>query len=174
MEEHGGLPKFVQEEFQAYLGCGRLEAGCLELRFHVLGTPSSAEVRDIARRTARRLHRAFQKKGRPSPWDDEHAFVDSGKVDAFSLEEPGLFACYQAAASGVAVSAERAAEPVLRLLVQSPEEPESPADAPRDDQPMAEALGVNLYAKQLVDGRDSGHRCRKPRARVPPGQLAFS
>jgi hypothetical protein len=27
MEEQGGLPKFVEEEFQAYLGCGRLEAG---------------------------------------------------------------------------------------------------------------------------------------------------
>jgi len=31
MAEQGGLPGFVEEEFQAYLGCGRLEAGCLEL-----------------------------------------------------------------------------------------------------------------------------------------------
>jgi hypothetical protein len=125
-----------------------------ELRFHTLGTPSSGEVRDIARRTALRLHRAFQKQGRQSPWDDEHAFVDSGEADPFSLEQPGLFACYQAAASGVAVSAERAGQPVLRLLVQSPKEPETPGDAARADQPVAEALGVNLYAKQLVDGRD--------------------
>jgi hypothetical protein len=39
-----------------------------ELAFHALCTPSSDEVRDIARRTALRLHRAFQKQGRPSPW----------------------------------------------------------------------------------------------------------
>jgi Putative transposase/Transposase zinc-binding domain len=125
-----------------------------ELGFHALGTASSAEVADIARRTARRLHRAFQKQGRISPWDDEHAFVDSGDTDPFSLDEPGLFACYQAAASGIAVSAERAAEPVLRLLVQSPKGPERSTDDERADQPVAEALGVNLYAKQLVDGRD--------------------
>jgi hypothetical protein len=125
-----------------------------ELRFHALGTPSSVEVADVARRTALRLHRAFQKKGRQSPWDDEHASVESGEVDPFSLEEPGLYACYQAAASGVAVSAEHAGQPVLRLLVQNPKEFEGRDDAARADQPVAEALGVNLYAKQLVDGRD--------------------
>ena len=27
MEEQGGLPGFVQDEFTAYLGCGRLEGG---------------------------------------------------------------------------------------------------------------------------------------------------
>ena len=37
MEEQGGLPKFVQEEFEAYLGCGRLEAGCLELQCRSCG-----------------------------------------------------------------------------------------------------------------------------------------
>lgn len=125
-----------------------------ELRFHTLGTPSSVEVGDIARRTALRLHRAFQKKGRHSPWDEDHAFADSGDADPFSLEEPGLFACYQAAASGVAVSAERAGQPVLRLLVQSPQEPDASTEDQRAREPVAEALGVNLYAKQLVDGRD--------------------
>jgi hypothetical protein len=55
-----------------------------ELRFHALGTPSAAQVADIARRTAQRLHRAFQKKGRPSPWDDEHAPVDSADADPFT------------------------------------------------------------------------------------------
>jgi hypothetical protein len=33
-----------------------------------------------------------------------------------SLEQPGLFACYQAAASGAPVSAEHAGQPLLRLL----------------------------------------------------------
>ena len=30
-EEAGGLPKFVVREFEAFLSCGRLEAGCLHL-----------------------------------------------------------------------------------------------------------------------------------------------
>ena len=37
MEEQGGLPKFVEEEFAAYLTCGRLEAGCLELQCRSCG-----------------------------------------------------------------------------------------------------------------------------------------
>ena len=37
MEEHGGLPKFVRDEFDAYLGCGRLECGCLELACRCCG-----------------------------------------------------------------------------------------------------------------------------------------
>ncbi len=118
----------------------------MDARLAICSTPSGA------RRTARRLHRAFQKQGRISPWDDEHAFVDSGDTDPFSLDEPGLYACYQAAASGVAVSAERAGQSVLRLLVPSRSEPERSPDDERADQPVAEALGVNLYAKQLVDG----------------------
>lgn len=127
-----------------------------ELHFHTLGAPSSVEVADIARRTALRLHRAFQKRGRSSPWEDQHAFVDSGEADPFSLEEPGLHACYQAAASGVAVSPERAGQPVLRLLVQSPQEPDPSMEDQRAREPVAEALGVNVnvYAKQRVDGRD--------------------
>ncbi|MBN1605897.1 MAG: transposase zinc-binding domain-containing protein [Polyangiaceae bacterium] len=37
IEEHGGLPKFVCDEFDAYLRCGRLEAGCLELQCRSCG-----------------------------------------------------------------------------------------------------------------------------------------
>ena len=125
-----------------------------ELRFHALGTPSQAEVADIARRTAQRLHRAFQKKGRSSPWDDEHAFVDSAEADPFCVEQPGLFACYQAAASGVAVSGERAGQPVLRLVAGDRAEPEHSSDTRPPTEPAAEALGVNLYGRQLVDGHD--------------------
>ena len=44
-----------------------------ELMFHALPTPTSAEVEDIARRTAKRLHRAFQAQGRASPWDEEQS-----------------------------------------------------------------------------------------------------
>jgi hypothetical protein len=43
------------------------------LQFHALPTPSSTEVADIARRTAQRLHQAFRKQGRSSPWDEPGA-----------------------------------------------------------------------------------------------------
>jgi hypothetical protein len=119
-----------------------------------LGAPSSAEVADIARRTARRVHQAFQKKGRPSPWDDEHAVGDSGETDSFTVEQPGLFACYQAAAAGVAVSGERAGQPLLRLVAGDRAQPERSSDRAASSEPVAEALGVNRYAKQQVDGRD--------------------
>ena len=125
-----------------------------ELGFHALGAPCSAEVADIARRTARRVHRAFKKKGRPSPWDDEHACVESGEADPLSVEQPGLFACYQAAAAGVAVSGERAGQPLLRLVAGGHAQPERSSDSAASSEPVAEALGVNLYAKQQVDGCD--------------------
>jgi hypothetical protein len=127
----------------------RKEGGALE--FHGLDTPSREEVEDVARRTALRLHRAFRKQGRVSPWDEPE--LSDGESEPFSIEQPGLFACYQAAALGVAVSGERAGQPSLRLFagqaVQS-----VPETATRVDEPVAEALGVNVYAKQRVDGRD--------------------
>jgi hypothetical protein len=125
-----------------------------ELRFHPLPTPTAAEVARIAQRTARRLHRAFAKQGRQSPWDDAHAWGDSGESDPLSVEQPGLFACYQAAASGVSVCGERAGQPVLRLLAGDREPSERWSDSQPGTEPVAEALGVNLYAKQVVDGRD--------------------
>jgi hypothetical protein len=126
------------------------------LGFHAPGTPGPAVVRDIARPTAARLPRAFQTLRRSSPWYEEHAIVDSGEAVPLLLEQPGLFACYQAAASGVAVSAERAGQPVLRLLVPDPvnDGPERPADERGSAEPVAQALGGNLYAQQHVDGRD--------------------
>lgn len=63
------------------------------LVFHELLTPSCAEVANIARRTAQRLHQAFRKQGRTSQWDHEAAFADSGETDAFqqraAREAPG-------------------------------------------------------------------------------------
>lgn len=44
------------------------------LAFHALPTPSRAQVEEVARGTAKRLHRVFQRAGRPSPWDElEHS-----------------------------------------------------------------------------------------------------
>jgi hypothetical protein len=37
MEESGGLPQFVVSEFEEYLDCGRLEAGCLLLECRSCG-----------------------------------------------------------------------------------------------------------------------------------------
>jgi hypothetical protein len=125
-----------------------------ELGFYALGAPSSAEVADIARRTAQRLHRAFQKKGRPSPWNEQHAVVDSGETDPLSVEQPGLFACYQAAAAGVAVSGEQAGQPLLRLVAGGQAQPQPSSDRAASSVPVAVFFGVNLYPKQQVDGRD--------------------
>jgi Putative transposase len=127
------------------------------LRFHALPTPSSEQVADIARRTAQRLARAFEAQGRPSPWQPTE--TSEPDPEPVSLEQPGLFACYQAAAQGLSVSGERAGQPALRLVVgqgrtsdgTSPRERPQPAEP---GAPVAEALGVSVYAKQLVDGRD--------------------
>jgi len=125
------------------------------LEFHALPTPSSAEVAGIARRTAQRLHQAFRKQGRSSPWDEEAAGTDGVETDSFREEQPGLFACYQAAAQGIAVSGERAGQPVLRVVVGGAGQPATHDKTGKSaEQPIAEALGVSVYAKQLVHGRD--------------------
>ena len=64
-------------------------------------------------------------------------------------EEPGLAACY-AAARGVSVSGDREGLPPLRLVVSVDAKP--PTDDP--DDPVAEVRGVNVHARQVVDGRD--------------------
>jgi len=40
--EHGALPSFVRDEFEAYLQCGRLECGFLELECRQLATACSS------------------------------------------------------------------------------------------------------------------------------------
>ena len=84
------------------------------LEFRELATPSTAEVGEIARRTGRRLHAAFVKQGRKKPVGRRVVSGDSGETEPFSREQPGLFACYQVAALGIAVSDERTGQPVLQ------------------------------------------------------------
>ncbi len=55
-----------------------------KLSFHALPTPTAAEVSEIAERTAKRLHEAFQKQGRVSPWDDAAAPVDAELTESDS------------------------------------------------------------------------------------------
>jgi hypothetical protein len=126
------------------------------LVFHPLTTPSAEEVAQIARRTAERLGRVFEAQGRPSPWQAVEA--SEPDPEPLSVEQPGLFACYEAAARSLSVSGERAGQPVLRLVVGQglspdslPRERPAPADPAA---PVAEALGISVYAQQLVDGRD--------------------
>jgi hypothetical protein len=126
------------------------------LVFHPLPTPNAEDVAQIARRTAQRLGRAFETQGRPSPWQAPEA--SEPDPEPLSVEQPGLFACYEAAARGISVNGERAGQPALRLVVG---QGLSPGSLPRERAqptdpmaPVAEALGISVYAKQLVDGRD--------------------
>ncbi|MBK8999980.1 MAG: hypothetical protein IPM35_30045 [Myxococcales bacterium] len=70
-----------------------------------------------------------------------------------ALDEPGLAACYAAAAQGLSVSGDRAGQPPLRLIA-SPEPPARPRAIDVTDQPIAEVRGINIHAAQVVDGRD--------------------
>ena len=118
------------------------------LVFQPLPTPTRAEVADVARRTAERIETILRAHGRsldPELCDDEPSPV--------CLDEPGLAACYAAAAQGVSVTGDRAGQPTLRLVVSQDPPPSSRRDG-ASEQPVALVRGVNVHAKQLVDGRD--------------------
>jgi hypothetical protein len=116
------------------------------LVFEELGTPTRAEVLDVARRTAERVDQLLRKTGRSlEPEGDE-------PPAELLLDEPGLASCYAAAAQGISVSGERAGLPQLRLMFGTGAAPERAEQNP--DEPVAEHRGVNIHAKQSVDGRD--------------------
>src|SRR5450432_1890777 len=112
------------------------------------------------------MHAAFVKQGRKSPWDDESVSGDSGETEPFSREQPGLFACYQAAALGIAVSGERTGQPVLRVAFGgASSEPAASKDhgGKTEEQPVAEALG----RQRLRQAARSWARPRPARATLP-------
>src|SRR5204863_7860659 len=115
------------------------------LVFHALGTPARAEVAEVAARTAARIEKILGKAGRSL--DPE---MQDGVPPELCEKEPGLAACYAAAAQGVSVSGDRAGLPPLRLVVSV--DPKSPTDDPAD--PVAEVRGINVHARQVVAGRD--------------------
>jgi len=78
--------------------------------------------------------------------------MQHGEPPELCSDEPGLAACYAAAARGVSVSGERAGQAPLRLVV-SPA-PTGAVAGGDDADPVAEVRGVNLHARQRVDGRD--------------------
>ena len=123
------------------------------LVFCTLPTPTHAEVADVARRTADRIEKILQAHGRSlDPEMQDH------EPHAITLHEPGLAACYAAAAQGVCITGDRAGQPTLRLIVpqRSPATSRAAraANAAAANKPAAEVRGVNVYAQQVVDGRD--------------------
>jgi hypothetical protein len=117
-----------------------------KLVFEVLDTPSHREVLAVARRTAERIDRLLQESGRSlEPQGDE-------PPPKLLLDEPGLASCYAAAAQGLGVSGERAGKHALRLVLGDQRPPDSAE--PGADAPVAEHRGVNVHARQCVDGRD--------------------
>jgi hypothetical protein len=116
-----------------------------ELLFHPLAAPTRAEVAEVARRAAERIEKILRAHGRsldPAMQDHEPAEL--------CADEPGLAACYAAAARGAKVLAEQRA---LRLVL-SQDRPENPQAAAEPDEPVAEVRGINVHAKQRVDERD--------------------
>jgi hypothetical protein len=70
-----------------------------ELVFEELGTPTRAEVLDVARRAAERVNRLLQRSLERE--GDE-------PVPELVFDEPGLASCYAAATQGISVSGEPA------------------------------------------------------------------
>jgi hypothetical protein len=104
-------------------------------------------VTEVARRTAVRVEGILRANGRSL--DPQ---MQAGDPHALSVDEPSLAAHYAAAAQGISVAGERAGKPTLRLVVS--QNPSAKATTAGDDEPVAEVRGVNVHAKQKVDGRD--------------------
>jgi Putative transposase len=115
------------------------------LAFHALPAPTRADVTEVARRTAARVERILRVRGRSL---DPQNQVDDCRL---SVDEPTLAAYYAAAAQGISVAGERAGKPTLRLLISEGPTTKRTVD---NDEPFAEVRGINVHAKQLVDGRD--------------------
>ena len=135
------------------------------LVFHTLPTPTRSDVADIARRTAQRIEKILQANGRSL----DPAMQDSQDDQPPKLcsDEPGLAACYAAAARGGAASGDRAGLPPLRLLV-------SPAPAVSEihdkNDPSAELRGVSRsgrvqHAARVNGGPRSASPCEPKRQR---------
>jgi hypothetical protein len=114
------------------------------LVFHALPTPTRDEVAEVARRTAERVDAILRAQDRsldPAvPQSDPHPL---------ELEESGLAACYAAAAQGALALGTPSHCAPLRLVGSQVR-----TDAPAAEVPAAEVRGINVHARQVVDGRD--------------------
>lgn len=96
-----------------------------KLRFHELPEPS-AEVAEVAHRTAQRLVEVLEKHGREV--DPELGEVDVSADD--NIEASALTACYAAATAGTDLFGERAGSPALRLVDPSLARPHESVPSP--------------------------------------------
>jgi len=166
-EAHGGLPKFVEEEFDAYLRCGILEHGFVqladsalrlnvhfhtlaldgvyvrdeagELQFRELGEPTEEEVAQVAGWTHVSLLRVLKQHGR--------SMDGLADTDAFASDQPVLASCYGASAADLQLLGAAAGRKTAKLVrplrvVQG-----------RGSSAVAEVGGVNIHAAVAVDGR---------------------
>ncbi|MBX3130298.1 MAG: transposase [Polyangiaceae bacterium] len=101
------------------------------LEFRELDTPTHADMAEVAARTAARVERILRAHGRsldPELGDDTPLEL--------VFDEPGLAACYAAAAQGVAVSGDRAGKPPLRLVASlAPPRARAPPTRPTSPSP---------------------------------------
>ncbi|MBE7481597.1 MAG: transposase [Polyangiaceae bacterium] len=118
------------------------------LEFRELDTPTRTDIAEVAARTAARVEKLLRAHGKSL---DPELVEDT--PPELALDEPGLAACYAAAAQGLSVSGDRAGQPPLRLIA-SPDPPARPRAVDATDQPIAEVRGINIHAVQVVDGRD--------------------
>jgi hypothetical protein len=103
-----------------------------------VGPPEAAAVR-----------RGAEGRTRLRPWNGEHASADSGETRPLRVEQPELFAWCQAAAGGIAMSGERAGQPLLRLVAGGYAEAERENDRAATTDPVADALGVTASRSGL-------------------------
>ena len=142
------LEAFVKQCLRSLKRRAKALLGLSNVRHALTGAVAAIQRTDsdVALRTAQRLDKLLRAQG--------HSLLPDDCTDpeplALQLGHPALAACYDAASRGLTVSGDRTGQPSLRL-VQSEGTP--PAASPQDV-PAAEVFGVNLYAKQVVDGRD--------------------
>ncbi len=103
----------------------------------------------MARRTAAGIEKLLRATGRTFELE-----ADDGPPSELALDEPGLAACYAAAAQALFVSGDRAGLPTLWLVFPHEPPPRGADTGPLADEPVAEVRGINVHAKQVVDGRD--------------------
>ncbi|MBM4223907.1 MAG: transposase [Gammaproteobacteria bacterium] len=116
------------------------------LGFRALPAPTTAEVANVARRTALKVRKVLLRHGRSLEGLFEGASdASEDQPDDFAERQPALAACYGAALQGMGLFGERAGQPTLRLLRPELE---------RAGEPVAEVMGFNVHAGLALDGHD--------------------
>jgi len=102
-----------------------------DFEFRSLPKPTQSQIAEVASRTTDRVESLLRDRG----WLSEN---EGDSASQEPSEQGGLFACYELASQSPFHSH---GGPSLRAV-------------PDPNEPVAEVRGINLHAKQLVDGRD--------------------